>query len=894
MKDIRRNLITYLTPIVLMLLATLTNAQESTHQLTKKNFKWDVVANLPLGKGGAEQIGFAGSYAGIDNGVLILAGGANFPDGLPWEGGKKRWSKSIFILSKDFEWISDVQQELPQSMAYGITVPTSKGLVLIGGNNELGTVLDILLLSYNNISKEVEIMELGKLPNQFEVTSGSLLSSDEILVSGVMNGDNQLIKISTEKLLSPTERNAVKWDFLNPCPGPTRLLPAYALQNNGSDECLYLFGGRNESDKGITLLNDGYYYDTSKNSWNHLTSVPQVMGAPALSFGPSNILIFGGDNGEELIKRNSIQLQLSDSIGQQNQDTLNANLKNLFIDHKGFTKEVLSFNTITNNFKTAGTISLEPRVTTNAFFWDDTIIIPSGEIRPGIRSTEILRAKIDVEEKSFGVTNYIVLLAYFLILISIGIYFSSRQKTSEDYFVGGGRIPWWAAGLSVFGTALSAITFMAVPAKTFATDWSYLFYNLSVLLSTPLIVILFIPFYRRLNLTTAYQYLESRFNVFVRLFGSISFIVFQIGRIAIVLYLPAIALSLVTGIDIYICIIAVGCISVVYTLIGGIEAVIWTDVIQVVVLLGGAILSLVMIYLDLGTEINPLLNEAANDGKLAIADLSFAFNEPTIWVVIIGGFFANLITYSSDQTMVQRYLTTKDEKGAAKTAWTNALLIIPSTIIFFSVGTGLYLYYKKFPASLDALSTNNDAIFPWFIINELPAGVSGLLIAGLFSAAMSSLSSSINSSGTVFTIDIYKRFFSIKSEKQTLFIARSATLVSGIIGILFALWMASFDINSLWDQFFKILGLFTGGLGGLFLLGVCFKKANSTGAIVGLIVSSVVQFVISSYTDLHIFLYSATGLLSCVIVGYIESLLFPSKSDLKGQELTIHNKRFRG
>ena len=159
----------------------------------------------------------------------------------------------------------------------------------------------------------------------------------------------------------------------------------------------------------------------------------------------------------------------------------------------------------------------------------------------------------------------------------MGYFFSRRQKNTNDYFKGGGRIPWWAAGMSIFGTALSAITFMAIPAKTFATDWSYFMLNMTIILVAPIIVFLFIPFYRKLNVTTAYEYLEVRFNLAVRLIGSFSFILFQIGRMGVVLFLPSIALNVVTGIDIFVCIALMGFVSLVYTMMGGIEAVIWTD-----------------------------------------------------------------------------------------------------------------------------------------------------------------------------------------------------------------------------------------------------------------------------------------------------------------------------
>ena len=188
-----------------------------------------------------------------------------------------------------------------------------------------------------------------------------------------------------------------------------------------------------------------------------------------------------------------------------------------------------------------------------------------------------------------------MLFAYFVLLLFIGFFFSKRQKSTEDYFKGNGRIPWWAAGLSIFGTALSAITFIAIPAKAYSTDWSYIWLNAGILLIAPLLIYSFIPIYRKLNITSAYHYLELRFNVILRLIGSISFVLFQIGRIAVVLFLPALAINVVTELNIYTCILSMGLLSLLYTLIGGIEAVIWTDAMQVIILLGGALLSVFFI-----------------------------------------------------------------------------------------------------------------------------------------------------------------------------------------------------------------------------------------------------------------------------------------------------------
>ena len=486
---------------------------------------------------------------------------------------------------------------------------------------------------------------------------------------------------------------------------------------------------------------------------------------------------------------------------------------------------------------------------------------------------------------AFGWLNYTVVGIYLTLLVALGLYFSRRENTTDDYFLAGRRIPWWAAGLSIFGTQLSASTFMAIPAKTFATDWGYFMLNMTIIMVSPLIVFVFLPFYRRLNLTTAYQYLEKRFNLTTRLLGSLMFIGLQLGRVSIVLYLPAIALSLVTGIGVEWCIIVMGTLSILYTVLGGIEAVIWTDVVQVVVLLGGALFCLV--YFGITTEggYTQILDVARANDKFHPFNFSFDLTQPTFWVVVLGGIGANIVSYGSSQAVVQRYLTTRDEKDAARGIWTDASLTLPATLIFFGIGTALYVfYYQRIP---QAVLDTPDAVFPYFITTQLPPGVAGLLIAGIFAAAMSSLDSSMNSVATVVTTDFYQRLNPTASDRSGMRVAQWSTATIGVIGTGMALLLAGWNIESLWDQLNTFIGLFAGGLAGIFLLGMFTRRANGPGAVAGILVSAVVQWAVATFTDLHLLLYASTGLTSAFLVGYLVSRVLPApEKDL--DKLTVH------
>lgn len=472
--------------------------------------------------------------------------------------------------------------------------------------------------------------------------------------------------------------------------------------------------------------------------------------------------------------------------------------------------------------------------------------------------------------------DILVIVIYFLLISGLGYYYSKRQKNTEDFFRGGQRIPFWAAGISIFGTALSPITFMAIPAKTYSTDWSYFLLNMSIFLSLPLVILLFIPYYRQKKLNTPYEYLEIRFSSIIRLLGSCCFILYQIGRIGVILFLPSIALNLVTGVDIFLCIALMGGVSLIYTLMGGIEAVIWTDVVQVFVLMGGVSLSLILIIIGTENGFSGIIEQAKIYGKFNAFDLTFSLKEPTVWVMLFGGFFINLTTYGTDHTMVQRYLVTPTQKEAQKSLWIGALLTIPATFIFFFMGTALFVFYQVNPSALNNNFINNDAIFPWYIVSQLPGGVSGILIAAIFAAAMSSLSSSMNSGAASFSADVYDRYGFVWN-KDPLKMARWTTLCIGMMGILFALFMAKADIKSLWDQFNKILGLIFGSLGGVFMLGLLTKKANTKGVLIGIVVSFTIQLIISFQQSVHLLMYAATGMISCFISGYFGSLLFKSK-----------------
>lgn len=471
--------------------------------------------------------------------------------------------------------------------------------------------------------------------------------------------------------------------------------------------------------------------------------------------------------------------------------------------------------------------------------------------------------------------DYAVISVYLAALILIGAYFSRKEPNTESYFLGGRRVPWWAVGLSLFGTSCSAITYLSIPATACSTNWVFMPANLAILICAPIVVAFYLKPFRAAPIQTAYEYLEFRFNLATRLYGSACFLAFQIGRIGIVMLLPAIALSTTTGLDKYACILIMGVLATIYTVLGGIEAVIWTDVVQSFVLVLGAIAALVLVTWRVDGGLPEIVTSAWDAGKFHIADWNWDVTTASIWVVIVGNVFSNMYPATADQTVVQRYLSTPDARRAARAVWTNAVIAIPITLLFFSLGTALWAYFQQHPERMNP-SLPKDAVLPLFVALEFPGGLRGLLIAGVFAAAMSSLDSSINSISSVLVNDGYRRWRPNVSESSALRLARWTTLIFGAFGTIAALYVASLDTTTLWDMFLRYLGLVGGGLAGVFALGVFTQRANGPGAVIGAATSAVVLY-FAQRTTVHYFLYGMIAFVTAFVIGYAASLALPGR-----------------
>lgn len=487
--------------------------------------------------------------------------------------------------------------------------------------------------------------------------------------------------------------------------------------------------------------------------------------------------------------------------------------------------------------------------------------------------------------------DWLVIVVYLAAMVGIGLYFYLQEKraSTADFFVGGRSIPFWAAGVSLYATNTSSISFIAIPAKAFETNWQYLTNNLIAVLGLVFVAIWIVPLLRRLDLMSVFSYLEKRFHPAIRMLASALCIAMQIGsRMSVILFLPALAIATITGLDVVWSILIMGVFTIIYTTLGGMKAVIWTDFVQVFVMFGGAIFAIGFIIYHLNGGVPEFLQVAMAENKTQLFDFSFDLTKATVWGFIFLVVFDVVLTFPKDQVLMQRVLSTKSDKEAGRSIWTFAAIMIPGGFFFYAIGTALYVYYQSHPERMNPLLPI-DATFPLFIAAELPAGVTGLIIAGIFAAAMSTLSSIINSVSTLASVDFYEKLAKNPTPKKSVLFAEIMGVLVGLAGIAIALVLSRYDIHSLFDVSIELAGLLGGGFAGAYTLGMFTRRANSQGVAIGIGSSIVLTLVIWSMDLVHPYFYLAISILLCIVIGYAASWLFPAPTrSLQG--LTIHRQ----
>ena len=477
--------------------------------------------------------------------------------------------------------------------------------------------------------------------------------------------------------------------------------------------------------------------------------------------------------------------------------------------------------------------------------------------------------------QGFTMIDLAIVIIYLAAVLFAGMYFSKKSMTGKEYFKGDGTIPWWVTSVSIFATLLSPISFLSIAGNSYNGTWVLWFAQLGIFIAVPLTIRLFLPVYSKLKIDTAYHYLELRYkSKGLRVLGALLFIIYQIGRMSIIMYLPSVVLAPLVGININILIIIMGIIAIVYSYGGGLKSVLWTDFIQGLVLIAGVVFTLIYLVFSIDGGIGTIFTTLQNGKFLAPNEVIFDPNilKSSVFIILFGAGINTFSSYISSQDVVQRFTTTTDIKELRKMTFGNGFLSIGTTTVIYLIGTALFVFYHQNPHLLQTV--HQDQIFASFIVYQLPIGISGILIAAIYAASQSTLSTGLNSVATSWVLDIQDSFNrEISEEKQTR-IAKLVSLGVGIIAIIVSMILANGEIKSAYEWFNSFMGLVLGVLAGIFVLGVITKKATSIGAYAGFFTSAIIVINLKyNHPEVTSWSYAIISIGISCIIGYIISLI---------------------
>ena len=510
--------------------------------------------------------------------------------------------------------------------------------------------------------------------------------------------------------------------------------------------------------------------------------------------------------------------------------------------------------------------------------------------------------------------DYFIVIASILLAIVMGFYFAHRQKDSSTYFTGSGRVPAWAVGISIFATLISSVTFLAYPGAAYSSNWVLLVQGLMVPIVLLTLIGVIVPLYRSIIKLSTYEYFERRFGAGARYYSSVAFVLTHFTKMGSVFYLVSMALAAFMNLNIYLVVAVLALAIIILTLLGGMEAIIWMDVVQGFLLIGGGLLCITFLLFGVGTPYGPseIVGTAWAAGKIDVGPYDWNFVETTFWVMVFNGIFYALQKYGTDQTIVQRYLTAKNDHEAKKAAFIGVFLSVPVWTMFMLVGSLLWAYYQLSPdpAVIDpdtgAQLLKADAVFPHFISTQLPLGIRGLIIAAIAAAAISSLDSDLNCISAIAVQDYLVKLRPSMSDRQKLNAGRWAVIIASLGVIAIAVAYVQTHGGSVLETIFAFYAIFSAGIVGIFLLGLFSRRANKKGLYVGLIAcilftayatltspmkmpdgSKHALIDLGSWNFTHSkYMLGVYSHLIVLVVGYLASFLFPS--DKADEKLTIY------
>ena len=482
----------------------------------------------------------------------------------------------------------------------------------------------------------------------------------------------------------------------------------------------------------------------------------------------------------------------------------------------------------------------------------------------------------------------IVVAVYVLCLMAIGLRFARRQKTTDTYFVAGRSMPGWATGLSLLSTIITSVSFIAYPGAAYAGDWSLLVPGLLFVGVLLIVGTVIVPFFRRVVHMSAYEYFGKRFGRGIRLYSSFAFAVGHFSKMGFVFYLLALTLSSMTGFTVDLIIAITAAVTVFYTLLGGVEAVVWADVVQGFVLWAGILISISYLLFLPQQGPTAMLHDAWWHGKMSLGSTALRLDKQTILVLVIYGFFFYLQKYTADQTVVQRYLIAKSDRSALRGVRLGAFLCLPVWTAFMLIGSLLWSFYRLTPYTLPTSITKPDAVFPYFLVTQIPNGLAGLFVAALLGSAMAMLASDMNCLSVIAVEDFYGMARPRSTDRDRLRVGRWVVAGSGVAAACIAIRLASTQGGAL-SLYYTVTAIVAGGLAGLFLLAFLVPRATRIGAIAGVVASLIVTTwgtctEQGKLLDLgrwnfpwHDYMIGALGHVVLLAVGILVSFLIPGK-----------------
>ncbi len=494
-----------------------------------------------------------------------------------------------------------------------------------------------------------------------------------------------------------------------------------------------------------------------------------------------------------------------------------------------------------------------------------------------------------------------IIIVSVLFTICTGFYFSRRQKSSDRYFSGSKTIPAWAIGISIFATLLSSVTFLAYPAAAYKSNWILLVQGLMVPIVLVGLIGIIVPLFRKVIRLSTYEYFERRFGVFARMYSSLAFMLTHFSKMGSVLFLVSIALGSFTHFPVITIMLCLSFAIITLTILGGMEGVIWMDVVQGFLLVGGGLLCLGILLFRPAAGPMVTLHQAFSMGKIDIGPYNFSLSDLTIWVMIINGAFYALQKYGTDQTIVQRYLAAKSDKDAKKAAYIGVFASVSVWTLFMLIGALLFVFYHTGTATLPT-GISADKVFPYFISTQLPVGVVGLVLSALVAAALASLQSDLNCLSAIGVEDYFQRLKPNCTDKQRLTMGRILVFVAGLIMLTVAYLFVQWEGEGILGVVFGLYAIFSAGIVGIFLLGILSRRANKQGLYIGIAACTIfTAYAVLTTTKIsdhiiwdlgeynfpqHKYMLGVYSHIIVFVVGYVASLFF--KSEPADIHLTIY------